>query len=157
MVFSNLIEAIGHTPLVRLQPEGGLAQLYAKLEMQNLYGMKDRVAKRTILEARRKGILRPGMPIIESSSGTMALGVATVGTYLGHEVHIVTDPRIDDITLCKLKALGVHVHIVEKMTGNGWQSARLEELAELMRVYPGSFWPQQYENPDNPGSYAELS
>jgi cysteine synthase len=158
MRFESLIDAIGHTPQVRLRfPHTASVAAYAKLEMQNVYGMKDRVARQTIMHARRTGELTPGAPIVESSSGTMALGVALVGTSLGHPVHIVTDPRIDPMTSAKLRALGVHLHVVEKMTGNGWQSARLELLAELMAGLPGSFCPQQYRNPQNPAAYGTLA
>jgi S-sulfo-L-cysteine synthase (3-phospho-L-serine-dependent) len=131
--------------------------VYAKLELQNLYGMKDRVAKQAILAARDSGELTPGAPIVESSSGTMALGVALVGAALGHPVHIVTDPRIDRVTLAKLKALGSRVHIVGKMTGHGWQSARLELLDALLADLPGAFCPRQYSNPDNPLAYQALA
>ncbi|MFI1603635.1 pyridoxal-phosphate dependent enzyme [Streptomyces griseofuscus] len=158
MLFDTLTDAIGGTPLVRLrlgQARG--VEVYAKLELQNLFAMKDRVARNIIREARRLGTLRPDAPVVESSSGTMALGVALVGRSLGHEVHIVTDPRIDPVTLAKLRALGCRVHIVEAMTSHGWQSARLERLAELMAELPGAFWPQQYTNPDNPGAYRELA
>lgn len=158
MIFDGVIAAIGHTPLVRLRyertPE---VEVYAKLELANQFGMKDRVAKQAILQARRTGELSEGAPIIESSSGTMALGVALVGTALGHPVHIVTDPRIDPITLAKLRTLGCSVHIVEAMSGAGWQSARLERLERLMRDLPGAFWPQQYQNPDNPLAYRALA
>jgi cysteine synthase A len=157
MLRENMIDAIGRTPLVRLDMDAEDGTLYGKLELLNPFGMKDRVAKRCILEARRKGVLRSDAPIIESSSGTMALGVALVGTCLGHEVHIVTDPRIDKITKAKLDALNCHVHIVEHMTSHGWQSARLERLNELMEQYPGAFWPCQYDNPDNPLAYEELA
>lgn len=154
----DLLESIGNTPLVRLRLDGhAVGEVYAKLELLNHFGMKDRVARQAILEARAAGILREGEPIIESSSGTMALGVALVGTYLGHEVHIVTDPRIDAITLAKLKALGCHVHIVPAMTSGGWQSARLEHLHELLKAYPGAFWPRQYENSANPRAYTQLA
>ncbi|HET8643065.1 MAG TPA: pyridoxal-phosphate dependent enzyme, partial [Pseudonocardiaceae bacterium] len=157
MRFDGVIEAIGQTPLVRLAlpaPEG--VEAYAKLEMQNLYAMKDRVAKQVILEARRTGLLAEGAPIIESSSGTMALGLALVGTGLGHPVHIVTDPRIDPITHTKLDALGCHVHVVTEMTSAGWQSARLELLCRLMDDLDGAFWPRQYTNPQNPAAYRAL-
>jgi cysteine synthase len=158
MLHKTMIESIGHTPLVQLQmDEQARGRVYAKLELLNPFGMKDRVARRIILEARRTGVLREGSPIIESSSGTMALGVALVGTSLGHEVHIVTDPRIDPVTLAKLQATGCTVHIVEKMTSHGWQSARLEKLQELLTCYPGAFWPQQYENPNNPRAYEDLA
>jgi cysteine synthase A len=102
-------------------------------------------------------MLRDEAPIIETSSGTMALGLALVGTSLGHQVHIVTDPRIDPITLAKLKATGCTVHIVEQMTHEGWQGARLERLHQLMEQYPNAFWPRQYENPGNQRAYTELA
>jgi len=154
----NMVEAIGNTPLVKLN-SGHLSKcsVYAKLELMNPFGMKDRVAKQTILEAKYTGDLQEDMPIIESSSGTMACGVALVGRQLGHEVHIVTDPRMDSITYAKLKSLGCEIHMVKEMGENGWQSARLERLYELMKLHPGAFWPRQYENPENPNAYKELS
>jgi cysteine synthase A len=158
MRFSSAVDAIGHTPLVRLRlGRGAAVNAYAKLEMQNLYGMKDRVAKQAILNARDTGELAAGGPIVESSSGTMALGVALVGTTLGHPVHIVTDPRIDPITMAKLQALGARVHVVSRMGAHGWQSSRLQRLAELMAEMPGSFCPRQYSNPQNPAAYHALA
>jgi cysteine synthase A len=164
MRYESVVDAIGHTPLVRLnateatgagEPPG--VEVYAKLELQNLFAMKDRVARQAITEARRSGELKPGAPIIESSSGTMALGLALVGTHLGHPVHIVTDPRIDPITLAKLRTLGCSVHVVEAMGDAGWQSARLARLAELMAGLDGAFWPRQYANPQNPMAYQTLA
>lgn len=158
MRFDGILDAIGHTPLIRLRigtaPE---VEVYAKLELSNLYGMKDRVARHAVLEARRTGVLAEGAPIIESSSGTMALGVAMVGAALGHPVHVVTDPRIDPISLAKLRALGAVVHTVDTMSGQGWQGARLARLAELRETLPGAFWPEQYANPDNPAAYRALA
>ncbi|GHB51735.1 hypothetical protein GCM10010347_21930 [Streptomyces cirratus] len=158
MLFQTVYDMVGHTPLVRLDldvPDG--TEVYAKLELANPFGMKDRVAKSVIEEARRIGALLPGAPIVESSSGTMALGVALVGRSLGHPVHIVTDPRIDPMTMAKLRSLGAQVHVVPKMNDQGWQGARLERLDELMRDMPGAFWPRQYTNPDNPRAYRVLA
>lgn len=158
MLRADILDAIGGTPLVRLHlDDSHRACLYAKLELLNPFGMKDRVAKRSILEARRSGALAPSAPIIESSSGTMALGVALVGRALGHDVHIVTDPRIDPVTRAKLAALGCHLHVVERMTDTGWQGARLELLHKLLARFPEAFWPRQYDNPDNPRAYCDLA
>src|SRR3954454_23810940 len=107
--------------------------------MYNPFGMKDRVARHLLLGARASGALRPGAPIVESSSGTMALGLALVGRALDHPVHIVTDPRIDNITRTKLEQLGCVLHIVSAMTGHGWQSARLERLELLMQTMPDAY------------------
>ncbi|MER5497668.1 MULTISPECIES: PLP-dependent cysteine synthase family protein [unclassified Streptomyces] len=158
MPYTNVIEAVGHTPLVgmRLGEYTGV-EVFAKLELQNLFGMKDRVARQVVLEARKSGELADGAPIVESSSGTMALGLALVGPPLGHEVHIVTDPRIDPITLAKLRMLGAAVHVVDRMGEGGWQRARLDRLDALMRDLPGAFWPRQYSNPENPGAYRTLA
>lgn len=154
----SLIDAIGNTPLVRLRtPEHPAFRCYAKLEMNNLFAMKDRVAKNIILAARERGELAEGAPVVESSSGTMALGVALVGRALDHPVHIVTDPRMDRITQAKLESLGCAVHIVTSMDEYGWQGARLAKLAEVMADNPGSFCPRQYENPDNPAAYRSLA
>jgi cysteine synthase A len=158
MRHESVLDAIGQTPLVRLRlPAAEGVEVYAKLEMQNLFAMKDRVARQVILDARRSGALAEGAPIVESSSGTMALGLALVGAHLGHPVHIVTDPRIDQITLTKLEMLGCTVHIVAAMTDQGWQSARLERLAELLDELPWAFWPRQYTNPQNPLAYQTLA
>ena len=124
MLRDTMIDAIGKTPLVRLRlDDRAQGAVYAKMELLNPFGMKDRVAKRSILEAKRAGILKSGAPIVESSSGTMALGVALVGTYLGHPVHIVTDPRIDGITLAKLQSLG---YLDDLSFAQIWARSRLE-------------------------------
>ncbi|WP_270168130.1 PLP-dependent cysteine synthase family protein [Paenibacillus sp. SYP-B4298] len=157
MICTNIIESIGNTPLVQLNPIQGKGNVFAKMELMNPFGMKDRVAKQIILEAKRTGELKEGAPIIESSSGTMACGVAMVGACLGHQVHIVTDPRIDSITLAKLTSLGCNIEIVERMGTNGWQSARLQRLHEMMDRLPGAYWPRQYENPNNPVAYSALA
>jgi cysteine synthase len=158
MLREDIIDAIGRTPLVRLRLKGSAgAPVFAKMELMNPLGMKDRVAKCLIIDAKKKGILKEGAPIIESSSGTMAVGLAIVGTYLGHEVHIVTDARTDPITLAKLRALGCTVEVVTQMTHRGWQSARLDRLAELLAANPDAFCPRQYENPNNPLAYEPLA
>lgn len=155
----SMIDLIGETPIISLRlDEESCAPVYAKLEMHNPFGMKDRVAKNIIMNAIKNGELKKGDPIVESSSGTLAMGVALVGTYLGYEVHIVTDPRLDDLTHRKLKALGANVHIVEKMgSEGGWQQARLNYLYKFLLDNPHAFWPCQYENPDNPLAYADLA
>lgn len=158
MLRENIVDAIGNTPLVQLQLDSSArGKVYVKLEMLNPFGMKDRAAKQVILEAKKNGVLKDGAPIIESSSGTMALGLAMVGTYLGHPVHIVTDKRTDQMTLAKLKSLGCKLEIVTEMTQLGWQSARLDRLDEILKENKEAFCPRQYENSDNPNAYESLA
>lgn len=158
MYFASLIDSIGHTPLVQLRGvTDSRARVLAKMELNNIFGMKDRVALNSILAAKASGELKDDGIIIESSSGTLAAGLALVGRALGHEVHIVTDPRIDTLTLAKLQMMGAIVHIVQQMTEGGWQGARLERLYQLMEEHPGAFWPRQYTNSQNPLAYTYLA
>jgi cysteine synthase A len=111
-----------------------------------------------IEQAEEAGVLRPGGLIIESSSGTMAEGLARVGGLKGYRVIIVTDPRIDGLTLAKLRALGAELEIVDEYHPNGgWQRSRLERLREMMVAHPGAFWPRQYDSPENAGAYGSLA
>ena len=158
MLCGNIIDSIGDTPLVKLTLDNSsIGNVYAKLELQNPFGMKDRVAKQAILQAKQAGLLKEGAPIFESSSGTMACGIALVGTSLGHPVHIVTDPRIDAITMAKLQVLGCQVHVVSEMGDQGWQGARLNLLYQLLEQYDGAYWLRQYDNPLNPEAYTILA
>lgn len=158
MRFEKITDSIGHTPLVRLNGSSAArARLYGKLELMNPFGMKDRFALHAVRMAKATGELKDGGVIVESSSGTLALGLALVGRALGHEVHIITDPRIDEITLAKLRTLNAVVHIVQRMNESGWQGARLERLQQVMSQYPGAFWPRQYSNVCNPQAYTALA
>jgi cysteine synthase len=158
MRYESLLQSIGHTPVVRLRSRAGAAKLYAKLELTNpAGGHKDRFARHVIQKARATGQLKEGGVIIETSSGTLGQGLAMVGRSLGHEVHIVTDPRTDAMTLAKLWALGAVVHVVDQPNANGWQGARLERTEQLVAQTPGAFWPRQYSNPENPESYAAVA
>ncbi|WP_224250216.1 cysteine synthase family protein [Hyalangium gracile] len=156
---SNVLELMKNTPLVALRGRAvskPRARLWAKLEMAMPGQMKDRVAFKMVTDAEASGVLRPGGVIVESSSGTMAEGLARVGCIKGYRVIIVTDPRIDVSTAAKLRALGAEILVVEKYhpTG-GWQQSRLERLREVLRNTPGAYWPRQYESPSNPGAYVD--
>lgn len=160
-MIENMVDLIGNTPLIQLKTTATpmhQGKLFAKLELMNPFGMKDRVAKRVIECAKKSGVLKEGAPIIESSSGTMACGLALVGRCMGHPVHIVTDPRIDRVTHAKLESLGCIIHIVTKMgPEGGWQTARLELLDTLLQQFPDAFWPRQYENPENQNAYEDMA
>ncbi len=132
------------------------ARLWAKLELALPGAMKDRVALSMVEDAEARGLLAPGGTIVESSSGTLAEGLARVGAVKGYRVIIVTDPRIDPLTLAKLRALGSEVHVVEHYhPQGGWQRSRLETLREVLRQHPTAYWTRQYDNPANAAAYEE--
>lgn len=142
-------QTVGNTPV--LWTDDGY---WAKLEGFNFGGIKDRAALYMVEQARRRGELRPGAPIVESTSGTLGLGLALAGVLHGHPVHVVTDPGLEPIVERMLVAHGARVHVVpEPSPHGGWQQARMDRVAELLAGLDGAWWPNQYGNPDNPAAY----
>ncbi len=158
--FSDPLDLIRQLSLVKVPPrfpDRARATLWAQLDLALPGGMKDRVALHIIEQAEAAGELRAGGVVLESSSGTLAEGLARVGCLKGYRVIIVTDPRMDPMTRHKLLALGAELDIVEHYAEpGGWQLSRLRRLKERLDSDPGAFWTQQYDNPGNLGSYAHL-
>ena len=157
----SLLDLIRDVTLVRIAPRSAArdgAEIWAQLEMVLPGAMKDRVALQMIEDAEAAGTLRPGGVIVESSSGTMAEGLARVGALKGYRVIVVSDPRLDEITKAKLQALGAELEIVDQYEADGgWQSARLRRLREVMDRIPHAVWTRQYDTPSNPGAYAHVA
>jgi cysteine synthase A len=166
--YASLLDLMKDSPLVavpsRVSVRGGSrdgfhgAQLWLQLELALPGAMKDRPALQIIEEAEAAGVLRPGSVIVESSSGTMAEGLARVGVLKGYRVIIITDPRIDGLTLAKLRALGAELEIVDTYAPQGgWQLSRLRRLREVLDSVPGAFWSRQYDNLGNARAYSHLA
>lgn len=145
-------------PTKSAAPVGAKGGFWAKLEGRNPGGIKDRAALHMIRSARRRGELRPGAPIVESSSGTLGLGLALAGGAYGHPVTLVADPGLEPMMCRLLAAYGVRLEIVPAPhpTG-GWQEARRERVRDLVGELPGAYCPNQYDNPDNVAAYAPLA
>jgi cysteine synthase A len=117
--------------------------------------MKLLPARFIIRKAVEEGALRPGGLIAETTSGTFGLALAMVARLQGYRVTLVSDPAIDAPLYRRLEDLGATVHIVrEPGLSGGFQKARLDVLRKILADNPGSFCPEQYKNPHNPGSYA---
>jgi cysteine synthase A len=150
---------VGDTPVLRVReplcPPG--RGFWAKLEGCNPGGIKDRAALHMVAAARSRGDLAPGAMIVESTSGTFGLGLALAGIAYGHPVTLVADPGLEPMMAGLLTAYGARVVIVDSphSTG-GWQQARRETVERLLTEHPGSWWPDQYHNPDAPAGYAGL-
>ncbi|GAB0107183.1 S-sulfocysteine synthase CysK2 [Nocardia sp. JMUB6875] len=151
---------VGNTPVLwigaPLAPAG--RGFWAKLEGSNPGGMKDRPALHMVRRARERGALAPGARIVESSSGTLGLGLALAGMAFGHPVTVVTDPGLEPIVARMLTAFGAEVDSVrEPHPTGGWQQARRDRVAELLEREPDSWCPDQYSNPDNVDGYESLA
>ncbi|KZS69257.1 pyridoxal-5'-phosphate-dependent protein subunit beta [Mycobacterium kansasii] len=151
---------VGNTPVLWISDPFGTDDrgFWAKLEGANPGGMKDRPALHMVECARARGDLQPGAQIIESTSGTLGLGMALAGQLYGHPVTVVTDPGMEPIVQHMLTAYGVRVDIVtEPHPSGGWQQARKDRVAELRAADPHAWNPDQYNNPDNVDSYRSLA
>lgn len=151
---------VGNSPVLRIGAPFSDADrgFWAKLEGQTLAGMKARPAMHMLTRARARGALRPGARIIESSSGTLGLGLALAGMAHGHPVTVVADPGMEPIVVNLLRAHGAQVDIVAQPDPvGGWQEARRRRVAALMAAEPGSWNPNQYANPDNVSAYRGLA
>ncbi|MBA6434733.1 PLP-dependent cysteine synthase family protein [Streptomyces sp. GMR22] len=156
----ELLALLGRTPVVRIASDlpGPHPGFWAKLEGLAAGGMKARAAVSMLLGARERGELPPGAPVVESTSGTLGIGLAFAGQALGHSVVLVGDSELEPSMRQLLRAHGVRLELVRRPAERGgWQAARLARLRELLVELPGAYWPDQYNNPDNTAGYASLA
>jgi cysteine synthase A len=149
---NSIIELIGNTPLVRVNKlNESEAEVYVKLESFNpLSSAKDRVALAMIEAAERDGKLKKGSVIIEPTSGNTGIGLAYVAAVKGYRV-ILTMPETMSVERRKLlAALGAEIILTD---GDAGMTGSIEKAKELAAQIPGSFIPQQFENPANPDAH----
>lgn len=152
------IPRVGSTPVTWIPVKSQESGFWAKLEGFNPGGIKDRPALHMVRCARRRGQLLPGGAIVESTSGTLGLGLALAGIVYGHPVTLVADPGLEPIMARLLRAYGARLEIVTAPHPiGGWQQARKERVRDLMADLPDAYCPDQYNNPDNVAAYATLA
>jgi cystathionine beta-synthase len=153
MRYENVLEAIGNTPLIRINAlaKGLKPKIYAKAEFMNPGGsVKDRIGVAMIDAAEKSGQLKPGGTIVEGTSGNTGIGLALVAALRGYKlIFTITDKQSrEKINL--LKALGAEVIVcptnVEPEDPRSYYSVADKMTEEI----PGAFHPNQYENPENP-------
>ena len=151
-IFNSILETIGNTPLVRINKlNKGEAEVYVKLESFNPLGSsKDRVAFNMIERAEKEGKLKPGALIIEPTSGNTGVGLAYVGAVKGYKVVLTMPDSMSVERQMLLKALGAEVVLTEGAKG---MAGCIEKANEIAAQNPGSFIPQQFENPANPEAH----
>jgi cysteine synthase A len=143
--------SIGHTPLVRLSrvvaPNG--AKVYAKIEGRNpAYSVKCRIGANMIWDAEKKGLLKPGVEIVEPTSGNTGIALAFVAASRGYPITIVMPETMSLERRKVLKALGARIILTEGPKGMKGAVAKAQEIADSDKAR--YFIPQQFENPANP-------
>ena len=154
MVFDNILEAIGNTPMVKLRklaPENG-ADILVKVEGLNVGGsIKTRTAYNMIKTAEAEGKLKPDTIIVEPTSGNQGIGLALVGAVLGYRTKIIMPDSVSEERRLLVRHYGAEVILVHDAGNIG------ECIDECLRIAltmekedPRVFVPQQFENPANP-------
>lgn len=154
-IYTSADQLVGRTPLLELthleQLYGLEARLLAKLEYLNPTGsVKDRAAKAMLDDAEARGVLKPGMAIIEPTSGNTGIGLAMVAAARGYRAIIVMPDTMSGERRRLMKAYGAELVLTEGAKG---MKGAIERAGELAGQIPGSFIPGQFVNPANPAAH----
>lgn len=154
MVYSNVLEAIGHTPMIRLSkivPEGS-AEVLVKYEGVNIGGsIKTRTAYNMICDAEEKGIIHSNTIIVEPTSGNQGIGLALIGAVRGYRVRIIMPDSVSEERRKLVKAYGAELVLVHDDGDIGKCINECLQTALRMAKEDKNVWiPQQFENPANP-------
>ncbi|MGE0448336.1 MAG: PLP-dependent cysteine synthase family protein [Vicinamibacterales bacterium] len=147
---SSVLDLIGHTPLIRLprfEPKPGV-ELYAKAEWHNPGGsVKDRAAARMILDGERTGRLRPGLTIVDATSGNTGIAYAMVGAARGYKVKLCLPENASPERKLILRAFGAELVLTSPLEGT---DGAIREVRRMVSDDPEQyFYPDQYSNDAN--------
>src|SRR5690349_8254476 len=160
MLCNNILEAIGRTPLVRLNRinHGLKPQIFVKADYTNPGGsVKDRIGITMIDDAEKRGLLKPGGTIIEGTSGNTGMGLALVAAVRGYKmVFTITDKQSKE-KVDLLKALGAEVIVCPTAVEPEDPRSYYSVAKKLAREIPNSFYPNQYDNPMNPEAHYQTT
>ena len=156
-VAETITELVGQTPMVRLgrlEPVGG-AQIWAKLEFLNPGGsIKDRAALGIVLDAERRGVLRPGSTIVEATAGNTGVGLALIGVNRGYKVMLYVPEGFAEEKCILMRGLGATVVRTPEAEG---MAGAIRQALEFERATPGTFAALQFENPANPDFHEQTT
>ncbi len=154
MICNTILDAMGNTPIIRLQhltgPED--AEILVKFEGLNVGGsIKTRTAYNMILEAEQKGLVHQNTVIVEPTSGNQGIGLALVGAVRGYRVKIIMPDSVSEERRKLVEHYGAQVILVHDAGDIGACIEECLQLALQMKAEdPNVFVPQQFENPANP-------
>ena len=156
---TQLSEFIGCTPLLELGSTMWGSRLLLKLEQFNPTGTaKIRMARQMVIDAERRGKLRPGGRIIESTSGNTGLGLAVIAAERGYRFTAVVDHHASEEKLRAMKALGAElVYVTDEGSHELATAAREELAAKLAAECDNAFFTEQHNNPSNAEGYRDVA
>ncbi len=153
MRYNDILEAIGRTPLVRLNKiaPGCKCEIWAKCDYLNPGGsVKDRIGIAMVDEAERKGLLKPGGTIVEGTSGNTGMGLALVAAVRGYKCIFTMSDKQSKEKVDLLKALGAEVIVCPTAVEHDDPRSYHSVAEKLAHDIPNAYHPNQYANPGNP-------
>jgi cystathionine beta-synthase len=155
-IHESILSAIGNTPMVRMRNVGRDTgcEILGKCEFLNAGGsVKDRIGKRMLEEAQKKGRIRPGDTLIEPTSGNTGIGLALAAAVYGYRMIITMPEKMSREKQVVLEALGAE--IIRTPTEAAWDSpqSHIGVAKQLKSILPNSHILDQYSNPDNPDAH----
>jgi cysteine synthase A len=153
----DVTELVGHTPMVRINRlvNSSDAEIWVKLETMNPGGsIKDRAALGIVLDAERRGVLKPGDTICEATAGNTGVGLALIGVQRGYKVRIYIPEGFAEEKCILMRGLGAEVVRTpesESMAG------AIRRTLEFESETPGTFAAMQFENPANPDFHEQTT
>jgi cystathionine beta-synthase len=156
----TFLDAMGHTPLVRLNhvTRGLRPSVYAKLEMLNPGGsVKDRIGIRMIEAAERAGLLKVGGTIVEPTSGNTGHGLAIAAAIRGYKCIFVMPDKMSQEKIALLRAYGAEVIVTPTAVAPESPESYYRVAERLAEEIPGAFQPNQYFNPENPATHYDTT
>ena len=155
-VYSNIIECIGHTPIVKLQKLGreSIHDFYVKLDYLNPgSSIKDRIAKQMIEDAIENGSLNPGGTIIETTSGNTGMGLAMISSVLGFKCVFTVPDKVSTEKIDALRAFGAEVIVCPTAVEPEDPRSYYSVAKKLANEIPNSVYLNQYQNQSNPKAH----
>lgn len=154
--YQNALDAVGHTPLIRLNRviDGAKCLVLSKVEYVNPGGsVKDRPAVKMIEDAEARGMLKPGATIIEATSGNTGTGLAMAAAIRGYRCILVMPDKMSKEKTDLLKAYGAEVVITPTNVPNDSPESYYGVANRLTAEIPGAVQPDQWHNAQNPGAH----
>ncbi len=157
---NSILDLIGNTPLIKLNKinKGLKPQIFAKLESANPGGsVKDRIGHSMILDAEKRGILKPNGTIIEATSGNTGIGLALTASVKGYKCIFVCTEKVSSEKINYLKALGSEVIVVPNSYEPDHPDYYVNVAKRISNETPDSFFAYQYSNPSNPETHYQTT
>ena len=155
-VYDNVLELVGHTPLVKLNrlAKPSMATVYAKMENLNPGGsVKDRMAVNMVKRAEDAGLIKPGATLVESTSGNTGLGLAMTAAVRGYRSIFTMPDKMSKEKIDMLKAYGAEVIVTRTDLPHDHPDSYVEVAKRVARETPGGFYTDQYYNMNNPEAH----